>query len=77
LRAPEAAGFEAIRHYDTTKFASEDVTGAMYRLITKRDQIIGAAGEELYFALLEIWAEFLAYFSEGKLSHCGFVAQKK
>jgi ubiquinone/menaquinone biosynthesis C-methylase UbiE len=73
----EAAGFEAIRHYDTTEVAFKDITSSMYRLITRRDQILESAGEEVYFALLEIWAEFLAYFSEGKLTHCGFIAQKK
>jgi len=73
----QAAGFERIHHYDTTDLASKDVASAMYRLITKREQIIGSMGAELYFSLLEIWAEFLAYFSEGKLTHCGFIAQKK
>jgi ubiquinone/menaquinone biosynthesis C-methylase UbiE len=71
-----AAGFEAVRHYDTTELARKDVASSLYRLITKRDQIIGSAGSDVYFALLEIWAEFLAFFSEGKLTHCGFVARK-
>jgi ubiquinone/menaquinone biosynthesis C-methylase UbiE len=73
----QAAGFETIQHFDTTKLAYKDVASAMYSLITKRDQIIESVGAEVYFALLEIWAEFLAYFSEGKLTHCGFVAQRK
>ena len=73
----QAAGFETIHHYDTTELAFKDVASAMYRLITKRDQIIESAGADTYYALLEIWAEFLAYFSEGKLTHCGFVAQRK
>jgi ubiquinone/menaquinone biosynthesis C-methylase UbiE len=72
----QAAGFHAIQHYDTTELASKDVANSLYRLITRRDQILGAGGEEVYFALLEIWAEFLAYFSEGKLTHCGFMARK-
>jgi ubiquinone/menaquinone biosynthesis C-methylase UbiE len=71
-----AAGFEAVQYYDTTELAFKDVVGSMYRLITKRDQIIGSGGAELYYALLEIWAEFCACFSEGKLTHCGFIAQK-
>jgi ubiquinone/menaquinone biosynthesis C-methylase UbiE len=70
------AQFEAIQHYDTTELAFKDVAGSIYRLITRKDQIIGSVGEEVYYALLEIWAEFLACFSEGKLTHCGFVAQK-
>jgi hypothetical protein len=69
------AGFGAIRHCDTTQLASQDVAGALYSLITRKDQIVGLAGTELYFGLLEIWAEFLAYFSEGKLTHCGFIAR--
>jgi ubiquinone/menaquinone biosynthesis C-methylase UbiE len=73
----QAAQFEAIQNYDTTELAFKDVAGSIYRLTTRKDQIIGSVGEEVYFALLEIWAEFLAYFSEGKLTHCGFVAQKK
>jgi ubiquinone/menaquinone biosynthesis C-methylase UbiE len=72
----QAAGFEAVQHHDTTELASRDVAGSMYRLITKRDRIIESVGAEVYFALLEIWAEFLAYFSEGKLTHCGFIAHK-
>ena len=70
------AGFETVHHYDTTELASKDVASSLYRLITKRDQIIGSTGTEVYFALLEIWAEFLAYFSEGKLTHCGVIARK-
>jgi SAM-dependent methyltransferase len=72
----QAAGFHAIEHHDTTELACKDVASSMYRLLTRRDQIIGAGGEEVYFALLEIWAEFLAYFSEVKLMHCGFIARK-
>ncbi len=73
----EAAGFEAIQHYETTDLACKDVASGMYRLITRRDQIIASVGADIYFGLLEIWAELLAYFFEGKLTHCGFVAQKK
>jgi SAM-dependent methyltransferase len=73
----QAAGFEAVQHYDTTELASRDVASSMYRLITRRDRIIEPVGAEVYYALLEIWAEFLAYFSEGKLTHCGLIAQKK
>jgi SAM-dependent methyltransferase len=73
----EAAGFESVQHYDTTELASKDVASTMYRLITRRSRIIDAVGAEVYFALLELWAEFLAYFSEGKLTHCGFVARRK
>jgi ubiquinone/menaquinone biosynthesis C-methylase UbiE len=72
----QAACFDRIVQYDTTELASKDVARSMYRLITGRDQIIEAAGRETYYGLLEIWAEFLAHFSEGKLTHCGFVAQK-
>jgi SAM-dependent methyltransferase len=72
----QAAGFAAIRHYDTTDLASKDVASAMYRLITRRNQIIDTVGAETYFALLEIWAEFLAFFAEGKLTHCGFIAKR-
>lgn len=73
----QAAGFEAIQHHDTTELASKDVASGMYSLITKRDQIIASVGAEVYFSLLEIWAEFLAYFSEGQLTHCGFMGRKK
>ena len=73
----QAAGFETVQHYDTTELAKKDVASSMYHLITRREQIIGAASTDVYFALLEIWAEFLAYFSEGKLTHCGIIARKK
>jgi ubiquinone/menaquinone biosynthesis C-methylase UbiE len=73
----QAAGFEAVRHYDTTVLAKQDVASSLYRLLTRKDQITGSVGAELYFALLEIWAEFLAYFAEGQLTHCGCIAQKK
>jgi ubiquinone/menaquinone biosynthesis C-methylase UbiE len=75
--ALRAAGFESVQHYDTTELAKKDVASSMYHLITRREQIIGAASTDVYFALLEIWAEFLAYFSEGKLTHCGIIARKK
>jgi ubiquinone/menaquinone biosynthesis C-methylase UbiE len=73
----QAAGFETVQHYDTTELAFKDVATSIYRLIGKKDQIIESVGAETYYALLEVWAEFLAYFSEGKLTHCGFVAEKK
>jgi len=73
----EAAGFEIVERYDTTDLAYKDVASGMYRLITKRDQIVESAGEEVYYGLLEVWSEFLAYFSEGRLTHCGFIALKK
>jgi len=73
----ETAGFEMVRKYDTTELAYKDVASGLYRLIAKRDRIIESAGEEVYFGLLEVWSEFLAYFSEGRLTHCGFIAQKK
>jgi ubiquinone/menaquinone biosynthesis C-methylase UbiE len=73
----QAAGFESVQHYDTTELAKRDVASSMYHLITKRDQIIASASADVYSALLEIWAEFMAYFSEGRLTHCGFVARKK
>jgi hypothetical protein len=44
---------------------------------TLEKQVIESAGEEAYFALREVWAELLAYFSEGKLAHCGIIARKK
>jgi SAM-dependent methyltransferase len=73
----EAAGFRSIRHYDTTELACKDVAGSLYRLLTKKDQVVESVGDEFYYAILEIWAEFLAYFSEGKMTHCGFIAQKQ
>jgi len=72
----EAAGFVRVEHHDTTGLASKDVASALYELITRRDQVLGSAGEELYFGLLEIWAEFLAFFSTGKLTHSGCIARK-
>lgn len=73
----QAAKFEGIQRHGTTELASKDVASAMFGLITKRNQLLEAAGTELYYALLEIWAEFLAYFSEGKLTHCGFIARRR
>jgi SAM-dependent methyltransferase len=72
----EAAGFRDIQHFDTTALASADISAALYRLITRRSKVIEAAGEEVYFGLLELWAEFLAYFAEGRMTHCGFIARK-
>jgi ubiquinone/menaquinone biosynthesis C-methylase UbiE len=72
-----AAGFGAVEHHDTTELACKDVANSIGRLITRQDQILEAAGAETYYALLEIWAEFLAHFSEGKLTHCGLIAQKQ
>jgi SAM-dependent methyltransferase len=71
----EDAGFDRVEQHDTTGVAAKDVARSLYHLITRRDQLIAAAGEETYYGLLEIWAEFLANFSEGNLTHCGFVAR--
>jgi ubiquinone/menaquinone biosynthesis C-methylase UbiE len=72
----EASGFEDVQHFDTTELAGKDIATSIDRLISNREQILQTAGEEVYFALLEIWAEFTACFVEGKLTHCGFVAHK-
>jgi hypothetical protein len=72
----ESAGFVSVTHHDTTALASKDISDALYRLVTRRDRVVTAAGEETYYALLEIWAEFLAHFSQGTLTHCGFIARK-
>jgi ubiquinone/menaquinone biosynthesis C-methylase UbiE len=72
----ESAAFTSIVRHDTTQLASKDVADAISRLIGRRDRVIDAAGAETYYALLEIWAEFLAHFSKGTLTHCGFVARK-
>ena len=72
----KVAGFQAIQHFDTTELASKDVAASLYRVISKRDQVIAAANADVYYALLELWAEFMAYFSEGKMTHCGFIARK-
>jgi ubiquinone/menaquinone biosynthesis C-methylase UbiE len=71
-----AAGFDAVESYDTTELASRDITHSMYRLVSQRERVLAAAGAEAYYALLEIWAEFLGCFSEGKLTHCGMIARK-
>jgi SAM-dependent methyltransferase len=71
-----AAGFGGIEHHDTTALACRDVASALHGLITRRSEILAAAGVEAYFALLEIWSEFLAYFHEGGLTHCAFIARK-
>ena len=70
------SGFHAIRSHDTTLLALHDVATSLYRLLTRKEQVVAAVGEEVYFPLLEIWAEFLAYFTEGKLKHLGFIARK-
>ncbi|HLG89862.1 MAG TPA: methyltransferase domain-containing protein [Alphaproteobacteria bacterium] len=72
----KAAGFTNIRHYDTTNLASRDVARSLYQLVSNRERVLRLAGGEVYFGLLELWAEFIAYFSQGKLTHCGFVAVK-
>jgi SAM-dependent methyltransferase len=72
-----AAGFQRVRHHDTTELAKKDVACSLDRLITRREEIIRSAGAEVYYILLEIWAEFLACFCEGKLTHCGFIARKE
>jgi sarcosine/dimethylglycine N-methyltransferase len=72
----QAAGFEDVRPYDTTEFAAKDVAESLLRLITRRERVIESVGPEVYTALLEIWAEFLAHFSEGQLTHCGISARR-
>lgn len=70
------AGFAAIEPHDTTDLAIGDVARSIGQLMRRRDRVIEVAGEEVYRGLLEIWAEFLALFSERRLTHCGFVARK-
>jgi sarcosine/dimethylglycine N-methyltransferase len=72
----QAVGFEDVRVCDTTEFAAKDVAESLLRLVTRKERAIESVGSEVYCALLEIWAEFLAYFSEGKLTHCGISARR-
>jgi ubiquinone/menaquinone biosynthesis C-methylase UbiE len=58
------SGFSAIQYHDTTDLARRDVSSSMYCLIGRKNKIIESAGAEAYFALLEIWAEFLACLFE-------------
>jgi len=69
------AGFTDIRSFDTTALATRDITAALFRLISNRAAVILAGGEDVYLGLLELWAEFLAYFGEGRMTHCGFLAR--
>lgn len=71
----EQAGFIDIRRYDTTSLAAQDVAASLSKLLACREAVIAAAGEEVYYGLLELWSEFLAYFTSGRLCHRGFVAR--
>lgn len=73
----KTAGFDQVQHYDTTEVVCKDILSALYKQIIRRDKIIESVGPEVYFGLLEIFAEYLALFSEGKMTHCCFIAQKK
>jgi SAM-dependent methyltransferase len=70
------AGFVDIERHDTTALATRDITRSLSRLIERRETVIAAAGEEVYYALLELWAEFLAHFGEGTMTHCGLIAAR-
>jgi ubiquinone/menaquinone biosynthesis C-methylase UbiE len=70
------AGFVDIQRFDTTELASRDISASLFRLISNRAAVIAASDEEVYFGLLELWAEFLACFVEGRMTHCGFIATK-
>ena len=72
----EAVGFGGLRCYDTTEPARRDITRSLHRLIERREAVIAAAGDEVYYALLELWAEFLAHFGEGTMTHCGIIAAR-
>lgn len=71
------SGFDIIQHYDTTDLVCKDILSTMYKQITRRDKIIESVGLEVYFAMLEMWAELIALPSEGKANPCCFIAQKK
>jgi SAM-dependent methyltransferase len=71
------AGFVDVKVFDTTAYASHDVAASLLRLIADRDRVIAASGEEVYHGLLELWAEFLACFTDGRLTHCGVIARKR
>jgi hypothetical protein len=72
----ESAGFGSVRHYDTTELVCQDILSTLYQQIAKREQIIGTVGATAYYAMLETWVEYLTHYSEGKATHCGFIAQK-
>lgn len=71
----EQAGFIDIRWFDTTSLAMQDVASSLLQLLACREDVIAAAGEDVYQGLLELWGEFLACFASGRLTHRGFVAR--
>lgn len=73
----KVAGFDSIQHYDTTGPASKDILSTIYQQVIRRDKIIQAVGSEIYFVTLDMWAELIAYLSEGRATHGCFIAQKK
>lgn len=66
-----------VQHYDITELACKISLNAIYKHVTRRDKIIASVGSEFYFMMLDMLAEYLAYLSEGKTTHCCFIAQKK
>jgi len=73
----KAAGFNQIQHHDTTEIACRDIISTIHKQVSRRDKIIASIGLERYFELLDMWAEYLALFSAGEMSHCCFIARKK
>jgi SAM-dependent methyltransferase len=73
----EQAGFGDIQCFDTTRLAIQDVAESLLQLLAAREAVVEAAGDEVYFGLLELWGEFLACFASGRLTHCGFVARAR
>jgi SAM-dependent methyltransferase len=71
----EQAGFSDIQCFDTTPLATQDVASSLLRLLAGRQEVVEAAGEDVYQGLLELWGEFLACFASGRLTHCAFVAR--
>lgn len=73
----EMAGFVQVQFFNTTELVSKYIIRTIHNQISKRNKIITTIGLEAYFEMLAMWTEYLAFFAEGKMTHCCFIARKK
>jgi ubiquinone/menaquinone biosynthesis C-methylase UbiE len=73
----EEAGFEKVKYFNVTDLSSQDILNRLYDRISMREKIIETYGSEIYHQGFEPFAEILALYSKGDLSHCCFIAEKK
>jgi ubiquinone/menaquinone biosynthesis C-methylase UbiE len=72
----QANGFTSVTSHDVTQTTLEDVMDALHGLIVRRQEAIDRFGSDMYYLSVELWAEFLTFYTRQNGTHVCIVGTK-